>query len=205
MVEVLGYDGLPSLPWKNGAGQTKEVARSPLESTSENFDWRLSIAVIQQSGPFSAYPGVERTLVNCGEGSVDLDINGSIVQLKKYEQAAFHGTDNVYATLRHGPTHDLNLMTRNSTCTGEIRIHSLNGRVDVWDPGLQALVVLAGRVEVDGVALAQLDSIVRSGADAPIVFDNAVIAVIMVRPLQMPELRGAASALSRASEGSRER
>lgn len=182
MVDVLHYGDLPSLPWKNGAGQTKEVAISPVGSTS--FDWRVSIAAIQQSGPFSAYPGVDRVLVNCGEGPVELDINGSTVQLKKHEQAAFHGDDAVYATLHRGPTRDLNLMTRTSTCTGDIRIHSLNGRMDQWDQDLQAMVLLAGQAEVNGVSLTPLDSIVRSGADAPILFGNALVAAITVRSLR---------------------
>ena len=181
MVEVLHYGDLPSTPWKNGAGQTKEVAISPVGGS--DFDWRVSIAVIQQSGPFSTYPGVDRVLVNCGEGPVDLDINGSTVQLKKHEQAAFHGEDTVYATLRHGPTRDLNLMTRSSACTGDIRIHSFNGRMDQWDRDFQAMVLLAGHAEVAGVPLGPLDSIVRSGADAPIVFGDALVAAVTVRPL----------------------
>ena len=46
--------------WKNGTGWTREIARMP---DREDWDWRLSIAEIEQDGPFSVFPGIERELV----------------------------------------------------------------------------------------------------------------------------------------------
>lgn len=43
--------------WKNGGGSTREIARAGSES---NFDWRASLAQIDASGPFSAFPGCQR-------------------------------------------------------------------------------------------------------------------------------------------------
>lgn len=182
MVEILRYRALPSLAWKNGAGQTKEVTAFPSGGKAAIFDWRLSIATIQESSLFSAYPGIDRKLVNCGEGSMDLDINGSTLPLEKYGQAAFRGEDTVYATLHHGSTQDLNLMTRRSVCAGGIHIRrSLNGPIDQWDRDLQAIVVLSGYVTIDGAELGALDSIVRLGPDTTVIFDDAVVAEIGVR------------------------
>ena len=46
--------------WKNGAGWTSEILKSP---DADDWNWRLSIAEIETDAPFSAFPGVERELV----------------------------------------------------------------------------------------------------------------------------------------------
>lgn len=69
------------MPWKNGGGTTYEVDREPLV---ENYDWRLSQARIQHSGPFSEFPGYARLLAICaGDGILFQQKNlipGDIVQ-----------------------------------------------------------------------------------------------------------------------------
>jgi hypothetical protein len=45
--------------WKNGAGWTREIVRVP---DREDWDWRLSIAEIEQDAPFSVFPGIDREL-----------------------------------------------------------------------------------------------------------------------------------------------
>ena len=56
-----------SMPWRNGMGVTREIAREPAEG--EDFRWRLSLATVASSGPFSSYAGYRRsvTLIE-GEG-----------------------------------------------------------------------------------------------------------------------------------------
>lgn len=49
------------MPWRNGRGSTLEIARGP--DAGEAFAWRLSLADIERSGVFSAYPGYSRALV----------------------------------------------------------------------------------------------------------------------------------------------
>lgn len=48
------------MPWKNGGGETWEIAR---DVETDDYDWRLSVAEVRQSGPFSAFPGYERIIV----------------------------------------------------------------------------------------------------------------------------------------------
>jgi environmental stress-induced protein Ves len=48
------------MPWKNGRGTTAEIDRFP--SSSENYLWRLSQALIHSDGPFSEFPGYDRWL-----------------------------------------------------------------------------------------------------------------------------------------------
>ena len=49
-------------PWKNGGGETAEIAVSPAGAGFDDFDWRISTAIVAQSGPFSGFPGVDRVL-----------------------------------------------------------------------------------------------------------------------------------------------
>jgi environmental stress-induced protein Ves len=48
------------MPWRNGQGMTREIAREP--AAGENFLWRLSIAEIAASCDFSLFPGYDRTI-----------------------------------------------------------------------------------------------------------------------------------------------
>jgi hypothetical protein len=47
----------PVVPWRNGAGSTREVLRV---GPADGFDWRASVAFIDASGPFSPFPGYRR-------------------------------------------------------------------------------------------------------------------------------------------------
>lgn len=47
----------PLLPWRNGSGTTREIVRV---GRDDDFRWRASIARVDASGPFSAYPGCRR-------------------------------------------------------------------------------------------------------------------------------------------------
>lgn len=45
------------LPWRNGLGSTREIVRAGPE---DGFLWRASIARVDASTPFSAFPGYQR-------------------------------------------------------------------------------------------------------------------------------------------------
>jgi environmental stress-induced protein Ves len=49
--------------WKNGGGLTCEIAVYPPLATIEDFLWRISIAKIESSGPFSQFRNTHRSLV----------------------------------------------------------------------------------------------------------------------------------------------
>ncbi len=61
MITYFDYATLPVTPWKNGAGATREIIAVP--SVDAPFLWRASIATLQADGPFSPFPGVDRTIV----------------------------------------------------------------------------------------------------------------------------------------------
>ena len=60
----LGPDDYRTMPWKNGAGSTTELVIEPPGATlAGGFHWRVSMATVAESGPFSSFPGYDRTLL----------------------------------------------------------------------------------------------------------------------------------------------
>ena len=101
-------------PWKNGGGSTTEIAAGPEGASLETFDWRISMAQVASDGPFSDFPGIDRTLVV---------INGHGMVLTHWKQRArdaftrnravrFAGDTPTGARLTDGGITDLNVMTR---------------------------------------------------------------------------------------------
>ncbi|OLP55711.1 hypothetical protein BJF92_08580 [Rhizobium rhizosphaerae] len=100
------------MPWKNGKGETREVASS--EDAASGLLWRLSLATVSGSGSFSAFPGIDRTIaVMAGDGMV-LTVGGESQPplTTDTEPFAFSGDAEVTAESLGGETTDLNLMTR---------------------------------------------------------------------------------------------
>src|SRR5215475_5956544 len=82
------------MPWKNGGGQTTEIAVHPAGATLADFDWRVSIADITADGPFSGFAGVDRTLVLLSGAGVRLTGTTHMAELRvPYEPYAFSGDD----------------------------------------------------------------------------------------------------------------
>jgi uncharacterized protein len=117
MTMLIPFAGLAPVSWKNGGGSTTEIAVFPQEAGFDDFDWRVSLATIAADGPFSAYPGIERTLVLVDGHGMTLDIDGEPVMLSRADPvAAFDGESRVEAKLSRGPSTDFNVMTRLDRC-----------------------------------------------------------------------------------------
>ena len=109
-------DSLPVTPWRNGGGETREIISMPQDA--KDFNWRASVATIAQDGPFSAFPGIDRSItLLTGEG-VHLFAEGQVDHLLTTpgEPFAFSGEVPVTSTLIGGTTTDFNIMTRHGTC-----------------------------------------------------------------------------------------
>ena len=60
---TIRHGDCPVMPWKNGQGSTTELAIEPPGAALDGFDWRISIAELRGSGPFSTFPGYDRIIV----------------------------------------------------------------------------------------------------------------------------------------------
>ncbi|MEO7916806.1 MAG: HutD family protein [Dokdonella sp.] len=100
--------------WKNGGGWTTEVAIEPAGAhLGGDFDWRVSIADIEQDGPFSIFPGVERDLFMLRGNGIELNIDGSAQRLDRaLQRIHFSGDSEVHCRLLNGATRDFNVMVR---------------------------------------------------------------------------------------------
>jgi environmental stress-induced protein Ves len=114
---------LPALPWKNGGGVTREIVVVPRGAGLDDFDWRASIATIDAVGPFSAFPGVERTIVLLDGAGVDLVAPAFRHRLDTpLAPFRFDGATPLQATLLGGASTDFNVMTRRARCRANVRI-----------------------------------------------------------------------------------
>jgi environmental stress-induced protein Ves len=126
MTKLIQYASLHATPWKNGGGSTTEITVFPPGATFDDFDWRISLATITQSGPFSVFPGIDRSLSLVDGAGVVLDVgNERRVALSEREPiVAFPGETEVFATVDCGTTTDFNVMTRRARSN-----HQLERRV----------------------------------------------------------------------------
>lgn len=117
------------MPWKNGGGTTTQLAISPPAAGIEAFDWRISTAQVASDGPFSAFPGVDRSLaVVHGHGLVLTDGSGECRRIGEgAEPFAFPGEARIEASLKGGPVTDFNVMTRRASCTHRLELMELQG------------------------------------------------------------------------------
>ena len=145
--------------WKNGTGWTREIVRMP---DSEDWSWRLSIAEIEQDGPFSVFPGIDRELVLIRGNGLRLRFgDGEVHELQPpHERIRFAGERVVDGELLQGPTHDFNLMWRRDTIAAELLHRPLVGPMLFFtEPqAAWAIHLLAGQARFDDAALPPLQA-----------------------------------------------
>ena len=111
--KVIRNHDLVRVPWKNGGGTTAQVAAFPEGSGFESFGWRLSMADVASDGPFSAFPGIDRTLILVEGDGLELTVEGVAFRLDRSSpKLSFSGDDATAGRLLSGPIRDLNVMTR---------------------------------------------------------------------------------------------
>ena len=165
-MKVLRHRDRVAGPWANGGGVTYEVLRSPLDAPE--FDWRLSVAEVSAEGPFSHFPGIDRTLIMLS-GSMQVVLDGVVHDVKRFTPLEFAGEAAGRAILHNGPTMDLNIMVRR----GRIRLDLELATASTVSPAPDAetvVFVLDGAWEADGTKLESWDCVV---VDAPMTFSGS--------------------------------
>jgi environmental stress-induced protein Ves len=166
-------------PWKNGGGTTSEIAVSPAGAPLHDFSWRISAARVDRSGPFSIFPGIDRTLcILKGDG---LELTGPEIEMVQLDQNSppfsFPADSPVVAGLLGESILDLNVMTRRGIVTHDVQRYWLSGDVTA-KPGRGTNVVLclgdALTVRHSGsiVALQWGDAVIMHGADTGVTINS---------------------------------
>jgi uncharacterized protein len=118
-LDIVQVDRVAPQPWKNGGGQTRELAVWP---PGGPWSLRVSVADIRASGPFSAFPGVERWFnVLQGDGVLLRFPHRKLMLDESSPPLAFDGREAPDCELPGGPTRDLNLMVRHDAGQGRMQ------------------------------------------------------------------------------------
>lgn len=157
------------VPWRNGAGSTREVAiEPPTASVATGFAWRVSIAGVAADGPFSTFPGVDRSLWLLRGAGMELEVDGARMRLDgPLQRIQFAGEQHVSARLLAGPTEDLNVMVSRRDVTAVADLHELAAGA-AWGAelpqGQHLLLVLAGALSLAGGTVGAGDAVRLDGA-----------------------------------------
>lgn len=154
--------------WKNGAGLTREIAAGPPGAGMEGFDWRLSVAELEQDAPFSAFPGVDRCIVVLdGAGMVLHDAAGQVAQeLRPLQPWHFAGEAVLSARLPAGPCRDFNVMTRRGRWRADLRIVQHTTRFEPTDAAL--LLVARGPWQIGATRFGAMQGLLWPAPGDPI-------------------------------------
>lgn len=110
MTKVIRFAACQPVPWKNGAGATRELWKM---EDAAGVLIRISVAEITGDQPFSSFPGIDRVIVQLEGPAMRLNINGQDCPLMPLHPKAFVGEAVVTCRLEgQGRALDLNLMCR---------------------------------------------------------------------------------------------
>ncbi len=141
-MRILRAENYRRMPWKNGGGETAEIAVFPEGAGLDDFGWRVSMARVEAGGPFSMFSGVDRTLsILEGDGMV-LDIKGrDPVALASFSAPySFPADVATKAELLCGPITDLNAMTRRVRYRHRVASRELDGSAEFSLEAAQTLL-----------------------------------------------------------------
>ncbi len=159
-----------AVPWKNGGGITREVAIAPPGAGFDDFDWRISIAEVRGAGPFSLFPGIDRTLTIL-DGRMRLDIEGRTRDLDpRSAPLAFPGDVACTGTPLDGPVTDLNVMTRRGRCAAQVR------RIARGEATNATVIVAEAPTRIGTTRLARFDAVL---VEEPCEIDGAAIVIVI--------------------------
>lgn len=180
MIHTVRLSDVPAQPWRNGGGSTCELLVWPASGASAGasagasggassgvsggassgpsdgpstapWQCRISVARIEQNGPFSPFPGVERWFaVVQGEGVVLRFANRRALLSVGSQPLRFEGASAPQCDLLDGATQDLNLMGQSAA--GRAGMFTVTPGED-WDSSAKLRAVYtacAASLEVDG-------------------------------------------------------
>lgn len=157
-MQVIRRAELLLTPWKNGGGLTREIYMC--RDGAGQSRWRISMALVESSGPFSRYCGVTRVLAVVRGDPLRLLVDGEAQLLAPLQPVTFSGDADSAGELTGGPLEDFNVMA--------------------W-PGVRPRVQIApaSQLGIDGVqALVALDDglyLQRAGESVALNYGDAVI------------------------------
>ena len=178
------------MPWKNGQGSTTQLVSAPAADGS--FDWRLSIAEVGQSGPFSDFSGYDRTITLIEGNGMVLTFNGSMERRidQPFAPVPFDGGWQTDCQLIDGPLRDFNLMVARRWGHGVMTIlrPGVGEKCEIGEAPTTLLHVFSGAASLDigtsRYGLVANDTLHLAGATDSLLIakTDAIIAAIYLEP-----------------------
>ena len=121
----------------------RQLGVVPDQAGLAGFDWRVSMATVATDGPFSIFPGIDRTLVILDGNGMVLDIEGSapVLLTVASDPLAFPADIPVGARLQDGAITDLNVMTRRGGLAHTLSRIELDGSSSMGLPAPTCLLL----------------------------------------------------------------
>ncbi|WP_326672715.1 HutD family protein [Streptomyces canus] len=174
---------------------TREVASGTVQALmvsaeiTDGFDWRVSVADVDEEGSFSAFPGIDRviTLVE-GEGMV-LTVDGTRHAVGPLSPFAFSGDAATDCRLEAGAVRNVNVMTRRNRATATVRIVTVSaaGEAEMACAPGETLLALAvtegiavGRPDGRETTLGRLDCVRHEGPAALTLRGDGMVAEMRI-------------------------
>jgi environmental stress-induced protein Ves len=142
-VRVVRKAAFRAVPWKNGGGITHEALRVPPEG--DPFRWRVSVAEVASSGPFSDFSGYRRSMTLLeGQGLHLRFADGKSVLLREPgELVEFDGGLRAEGVLLAGPCTDLNLIVANDLPAAAAQVARLETPLRIERAAGELLLIFA--------------------------------------------------------------
>ncbi|HEY0918971.1 HutD family protein [Devosia sp.] len=110
-----------AMPWKNGGGETLEIAVHPQGAPVDGCTWRVSMAKVPVSGAFSTFPLIHRTLaVLAGRMLLRVEGQPETLLTPASPPCCFPGDVPAAAEVL-APVIDLNVMVRRGAAVTRVR------------------------------------------------------------------------------------
>jgi len=124
-MRIIRRAAFTTVPWKNGGGVTHEALRVPAGAVHHQF--RISVAEIDASGPFSDFTGYRRHMVLLQGAGLRLRFsNGARAALQRVgDLVEFDGGLHTECDLLAGACVDLNLLTSQAIESADARVERL--------------------------------------------------------------------------------
>ncbi|EPJ48931.1 MAG: hypothetical protein OFPII_04070 [Osedax symbiont Rs1] len=122
--------------WKNGRGDTLELASDSELAKNGAFDWRLSIATLSGDSQYSCFNGIDRSQILLQGERVVLSIGNAEtanqIKLNRYDKAVFSGAEQVSCQLLGCTIAKMfNLMTAAHSYSHLLSIHQLSAQMPI--------------------------------------------------------------------------
>ncbi|MCZ7976433.1 HutD family protein [Agrobacterium tumefaciens] len=198
-MKILRAADYKRMPWKNGGGETTEIAVYPPSASVEDFDWRISMATVSKDGPFSIFDGIDRTIsVLCG-GGITLSVEGAedVHITTSSAPHAFPGDKATSAKLVAGAITDLNMMAKRNRFRLQVQRVTLSDLQELGSFHVPMFVIslTTNEVGLDETSLGYLDSVLlEAGETAPFFADGPMkLLLAKIIPIVSVSTRAAVS------------